>query len=40
MEWVDGMKDQPFVLKHRCSYEKFAKFIEAVRTGHVDYDNL
>ncbi|KAL6256183.1 hypothetical protein P5V15_012299 [Pogonomyrmex californicus] len=40
MEWVDGMKDQPFIVKHRCPYDKFAKFIEAVRTGNVDYDNL
>lgn len=40
MKWIDGMKEQPFVLKHKCSYEKFAKFVEAVRTGTIDYDNL
>jgi len=40
MEWVDGMKNQSFVLKHRGSYEKFAKFVEAVKTRNIDYDNL
>lgn len=40
MEWVEEMKDVPFVLQHRCPYEKFAKVIEATKKGNVDYDNI
>ncbi|KYN01309.1 PREDICTED: glutathione S-transferase omega-1-like [Cyphomyrmex costatus] len=40
MKWADGMKIQPFVLKYRCSYKKLAKFLEAVKTKTVDYDNI
>ncbi|XP_072749607.1 pyrimidodiazepine synthase [Anoplolepis gracilipes] len=40
MDWLDEMRGQWFVEKHKCSYEKFAKFIEATKTGNVDYDNI
>lgn len=40
MEWVDGMKNQPFVIKHRCPYDKHIKFIESARTGKIDFDNI
>ncbi|RLU17148.1 hypothetical protein DMN91_011217 [Ooceraea biroi] len=40
MEWVAEMKDLPFVVKNRCSYEEFAKVIEASRAGNIDYDNI
>ncbi|XP_029664155.1 pyrimidodiazepine synthase-like isoform X1 [Formica exsecta] len=40
MDWLDEMKSQWFVEEHKCSYEKFAKFIEASKAGNVDYDNI
>jgi len=40
MDWLDEMKGQWFIEEHKCSYEKFAKFIEASKVGNVDYDNI
>ncbi|KZC12100.1 PREDICTED: pyrimidodiazepine synthase-like [Dufourea novaeangliae] len=40
MEWVQEMKAQPFVQENECSHEKFAKLIEDMNAGNVDYDNL
>lgn len=40
MDWLDEMKSQRFVEEHKCSYEKFAKFIEASKAGNIDYDNI
>lgn len=40
MGWIVEMKNQSFVKENKCSYEKFAKFIEAMRAGNLDYDNI
>lgn len=39
-KWVLKMKALQCVQENECSFEKFAKLIEDIKAGNVDYDRL
>ncbi|XP_076658502.1 glutathione S-transferase omega-1 [Halictus rubicundus] len=40
VEWVQNMKAQPFVQENECCHEKFARLIEDINAGKVDFDKI